>query len=147
MFQKKQTLLSMAIAFTVMVLIVGVTTLPAYSQNSNSESSMLGITLHCNLNDVVNTAMGSVTFVTTAGDINLSLSCSQNDPRDRNTAILTHPLPAVEVTRIDTVVELFNAGSSVHKCEDSSSNKHVTIKCTPTDNGKIFVLLTVNFAK
>ena len=32
MFQKKQTLLSIAVAFTVVVLIVGITTLPAYSQ-------------------------------------------------------------------------------------------------------------------
>jgi len=153
MFRKKQVLLSITIASLVMVLVIGVTaTLPAYSQNAKSGMSIAGITIHCNLKDidVVNGARSLVTFVTAEEELYLGLTCSNDNPHNRNTAMLTRLLPADEVIRIDTTIELLNKGITMYTCEDSSikvPGKHITTKCKLPDNNKNFVLLTVNLAK
>lgn len=149
MIQKKQTLLSITIAFTVMVLIVGITTLPAYSDNSKSEKSIAGITLHCNFKDVdvANSASSTITFVTNDDEISQTLNCLLNDPQNRNKTLLKRFIPVVEVIRIDYTIEIFNTGGFVHDCVGSSSSNHVTTKCVLPDNNKNFVLMTINFAK
>jgi len=150
MFRKNQVLLSITIASLVMVLVIGVTaTLPAYSQNSASEMSKSSISLHCNFKDidVVNGARGSVTFATADKEIKLGLFCA-SDNSNRNKAMKTFLLPSYEeVISVETTTELLNNGAIIHQCDDSSSGKHIVLKCRLPDNNKNFVMLSVNFVK
>ena len=142
MVQKKQTLLSITVAFTVMVLIVGVTTLPAYSQSS--ESSKAIISIHCHINDsnVFSGATADITFVTSEGPIFTGINC--NDSPKNNNKVMKFEPNTIEAISIETIIKM-NDGSSETDCSDSSSGKQINTKCAL--DKKNYVTLKVNLVK